>query len=448
MPQIVSGGLADDYFADIGADGGDPGPVSRLTIHRDHGPVRERGDAGKQHMGTTRPLPPIWLMGFGFLPLGVFGSIMLITTPQLLAALHVPEPRIASVEAIGLLPGFGCFILGPLLDWRYSRRFYALVFAGLGAACTFGALMMTRDLAALSTLLFAGNLSISLCVAAVGGWFGSLLRAEDKAALGAWFTVANLGGGGLIAGVAIYLLRDLPYALGAGIVGLLVVAAVPLYLAIPCPPADGRLASESFRDFARDVLALLRDPRVLWTLLLFAMPSASFALTNVLGGLGRDYHTSEKMVGLIGGAGVAVAGVVGSLSTPKLAELIPPRPLYLLVGVVGAAFTLLLIPLPRTSATFGLALLGENVFQAAAFSVANIITLRTIGEDNPLAATQFGLLTAATTLPLTYMQVADGQAYGAGGVAGGYLADALISGGACLLLAALLRVARRAIPAV
>jgi MFS transporter, PAT family, beta-lactamase induction signal transducer AmpG len=395
-----------------------------------------------------RGLPPIWLMGFGFLPLGVFGSIMLITTPQLLAALHVPEPQIASVEAIGLLPGFGCFVLGPLLDWRYSRRFYAIVFAAFGAICTFGALLATRQLAWVSALLFAGNLSISLCVAAVGGWFGSLLPAEDKSALGAWFTVANLGGGGLIAGMSIYLLRDLPYALGAGIIGLLVMAAVPLYLAIPCPPADCRLASESFRDFVRDVLALLRDRTVLWILLLFAMPSASFALTNVLGGLGRDYHTSEKMVGLIGGAGVAVAGVVGSLATPKLAEKIPPLPLYLLVGLAGAVFTLSLIPLPRTSATFGLALLGENIFQAAAFSVANIITLRTIGEDNPLAATQFGLLTAATVLPLTYMQMADGQAYGVGGVAGGFMADALISGAACLLLAGLLRLAGRVAPAV
>jgi PAT family beta-lactamase induction signal transducer AmpG len=373
---------------------------------------------------------------------------MLITIPQLLATDHVPEPRIAAVEAIGLVPGFASFVLGPLLDWRYSRRFYAVVFAVLGAICAFASLMLTRQIALLATLLFIGDLSISLCVAAVGGWFGSLTRTEDKNMLGAWFTVFNLGGGGLAAGVAIYLLRDLPYALGAGLVGLATAAILPLYLLTPCPPADGRLASESFRDFIRDVLVLLRNPTVLWTLLLFGMPAASFALTNILGGLGRDFHASEKMVGLIGGVGVCAAGVLGSLAIPKLAEKIPPRPLYLLVGGLGAAFTLSLIPLARSPATFGLALLGENIFQAAAFSVANIIILRTIGEDNPLAATQFGLLTAVSILPLTYMQVADGQAYGLGGVAGGYLADAGLSGCACLALAGLLWLARRAIPAV
>ena len=61
-------------------------------------------------------------------------------------------------------------------------------------------------------------------------------------------------------------------------------------------------------------------------------------------------------------------------------------------------------------------MLGQNVFQAAAFSAANAITLRAIGHDNPLAATQFGVLVGATQIPLTYMQMIDGNAYGLGGV--------------------------------
>ena len=98
--------------------------------------------------------------------------------------------------------------------------------------------------------------------------------------------------------------------------------------------------------------------------------------------------------------------------------------------------------------TFGVAMLGENVFQSAAFSVANFIILRTIGHDNPLAATQFGLLNAAGALPLSYMQYIDGQAYGLGGVNGSYLADSLISGLACAILALLLWSLRRSIPPI
>jgi PAT family beta-lactamase induction signal transducer AmpG len=399
-------------------------------------------------MASTRPLPPIWLMGLGFLPLGAFGSIMLITVPQLLAAKHVAEPQIASITAIGLSPGFCSFLFAPLLDWRFSRRAYAVGFSVVGALCAAAALLVTRDLRLLTGLLFVGDMAICLNVAAVGGWFGNLVRTEDKGALGAWFTVANIGVGGLVASAAIYLLRDLPYVLGAGLLGLLTLVATPLLFWVPCPPADGRLASESFKEFARDVLVLLRRPTVLWTLPLFLAPSASFALTNILGGLGRDFDTPEAMVGLIGGAGVSIAGVLGSLVIPGLSKRIEPRPLYLLVGGVGAAFTLACILLPRSPATFGLAFLGENAFQASAFSVANLITLRTIGHENPLAATQFGLLTAAYALPLIYMQVIDGHAYGVAGVAGSYLADAFLSGGACAVLALVLWLFRRKTPAL
>ena len=398
---------------------------------------------------SARRLPPVWLMGLGFLPLGASGSLTLITLPTLLAANHVPEAQIASVTGIALIPGFVSFLLGPLLDWRFSRRVYAIVFAVLGGVTEFVGLLFLRDLPVLTAMMFASGLCIGLCVSAVGGWFGNLTPTDQKGALGAWFTVTNLGAGGLVASVAIVTLRDLPFALGAGLLCFVIIAAIPLYLWVECPPADGRLASESFTAFARDVLALLRRPSVLWTLLIFLAPCASFALTNTLGGLGADFRTPESLVGLIGGLGISIAGVFGSLSIPILARFVPPRPLYLMVGGLGAVFTLTLMLMARSPTTFGVAMLGENVFQAASFSVGNMIVLRTIGHENPLAATQFGLLNSAASLPLTYMQFIDGHAYGAlGGVDGSFLADAGVSGAACVLLALMLWACRRWIPAI
>jgi PAT family beta-lactamase induction signal transducer AmpG len=397
----------------------------------------------------ARRLPPVWLMGLGFLPLGASGSLALITTPTLLAANHVPEAQITVVTFAALLPGFISFLLGPLLDWRFSRRFYAILFAILGGVTQYFGLLYLRDLQVLTAMMFASGMFIGLCVSAVGGWFGNLTPTEKKGALGAWFTVTNLGAGGVVASLAIPAVRDLPYALGAGLLCIVIIAAIPLFLWVECPPADGRLASESIAAFAGDVLALLRRPSVLWTLLIFLAPCASFALTNILSGLGRDFHTPESLVGVLGGGGIAIAGVVGSLAIPILARFVPPRPLYLMVGGLGAAFTLTLMILARSPTTFGVAMLGENVFQAASFSVGNMIVLRTIGHDNPLAATQFGLLNSAAALPLTYMQIVDGRAYSAmGGVNGSFLADAGVSGAACVLLALILWACRRWIPAI
>ena len=107
--------------------------------------------------------------------------------------------------------------------------------------------------------------------------------------------------------------------------------------------------------------------------------------------------------------------------------------------MVGALFTLCLLALPHTPAVFAVAYTGENVFQSLAFAAANAITFETIGEGNPLAATQFALLIAATNLPITLMGFVDGKAYSWRGVPGSFAVDAGISLVVCAGLAVGLR---------
>jgi PAT family beta-lactamase induction signal transducer AmpG len=388
-------------------------------------------------------IPPVWLLGLCNSPLGIAGGVMLMTVPQLLAANGVPEPQIASITAIALLPGFCSFLAAPLLDWRFSRRSYAILFAVIAALMQFAALMYIRNLELLTIFLIAGYFSVQFNVSATGGWFATITSIENKGALGAWLNVGNGVGFGVSSIVAIFLLRDLPYAAGAAILSISILLPLPVLIAMKSLPADSKLASESFRAFFHDVFALLKNRAVLWALLLFAMPAASFALTNTLGGIGHEFHASERLVGVIGGLGVTVAGVVGALSIAPILRRSSPLTIYLLVGGAGALFTLSMIVLPLTPAVFALAIIGENFFQSAAFTVQNTIILRTIGEDNPLAATQFAILLAAISLPISYMQAIDGQAYGYGGVAGSFMADGILTLAACALLALALGLARK-----
>ena len=107
---------------------------------------------------------------------------------------------------------------------------------------------------------------------------------------------------------------------------------------------------------------------------------------------------------------------------------------YLAIGSLGALFTLLIIGLPKDPVVFAVTLIGQNLFQSAAFVVETTIIFQSMGSANPLAATQFAFLNAATSLPIVYMQAVDGRAYGAGGLPTMLATDAVLSLAACTVL--------------
>jgi PAT family beta-lactamase induction signal transducer AmpG len=110
--------------------------------------------------------------------------------------------------------------------------------------------------------------------------------------------------------------------------------------------------------------------------------------------------------------------------------------MYLGIGMVGAAFTLSLLALPKTAAIYLMAVIGENAAQSIAQVSQNAIIFRSIREGSPLASSQFGLLATAFVVPYAYMQMLDGYGYKlAGGVAGSFMMDAIVSLVACTLLA-------------
>jgi len=394
-------------------------------------------------------------MGLSNATFGLVGGFIVLPLPQILAAEGVSEAKIAAVSAACLSPGFWVFLLGPLLDIRFSRRFYAAtlaVLSGLGLAF---AVMMKANL-----LLFEAAVMISYAAAvlssnALGGWLGAILPkvAETEGAtsnheavwLGAWTQVGSFLGGGGMALLAAEFLRIFPLRAAAGLLGVLVMLPAAVFPWIPLPdPGDAKLhkrsAVESFAELFRDLGILLRRREVWWVMALFVAPTGSFALTNQLGGVAADFHASDAFVSRMGGAVLSFVGAAVCLLLPVFSKWVKPLPLYLMIGTTGSLFTLALLLLPRTPAAFAVAFMAENVVQALSFTSAVAICLSTIGRDNPLAATQFSLLTSATVLPILYMGVLDGRAYaglgGVRGLSGMYLWDGCLSLAACAVMAA------------
>jgi PAT family beta-lactamase induction signal transducer AmpG len=377
-------------------------------------------------------------MGLANALFGMYGGVLVISVPQMLSARHVPEATIAAMTAVMISPGFWTFLVSPVLDVRFSRRWYSIVTAAVAATLLSVALLNLEHPALVEGLLVVGFFFANLYQSALGGWLSSITTAEEKHALSVWVTIANISGGGAMAMVTGEVVQRLSPTAAALLLGVAVLLPTAVFPWMQAPGPDRRLARDSFSQFFGEVLSILKRREVLIAIVLFIAPAATFSLVNILGGLGSDFAASSHFVGLVGGAGVMIGGIVGCLIFPFIDRLLPLRYLYLAIGIVGAMFTLALIWLPRTPMAFAVALIGENVFQSAAIVASTAITFETIGRSNPLAATTFCLMVSAFNIANTYMVVVDGWGYAWRGVAGSYATDAAVSLAASLLLVTLL----------
>jgi len=372
-------------------------------------------------------------MGLANGTLGFASGIMNFVMPQLMASVHVPEPKIALITAIAISPNFWFVLFGPILDVRFSRRRYATLLAALSGTAAAVAVLSLHHLIVLQAAMVVCNASAALSASALGGWLSTIVPDEQKNPLSKWINIALVSGTGLIVGLGGELVRGLGIVPAAVLLGALVFLPASLFLLIPAPGPDGRLAGESFAQFNREILTLLKRREVVVVLLLFLSPCSSFVMPNLLGGLGADFHASARAVSFWGGVGAFIPGLLGCFIFPVIARRVRLRFFYLANGILGCLFTLSLVVMPHTTGTFAAALFGEYLFQAVAFSIQIGIVFEAIGADNPLAATTFSFLTAATNVPVTYVTLLDGRAYAKAGMTGTLFVDAAIGIVTCLV---------------
>ncbi|MDE1915304.1 MAG: MFS transporter [Sphingomonadales bacterium] len=378
----------------------------------------------------------VWLMGLTNATYGYLYAVPLVTVPQQLAARGVPQPTIANITALVMAVSLATFALAPVLDTTMSRRRWSLTLGLLATMLALAVLLLPTASPLLAPVLAVMALATSLYNAAIGGWLGAALPKSCDETVGTWFGIGNGLGFSLGAMGQFWLLTHLPAPYGALAVAGGSVMTLPILLTLPRPSADRRAMRESFGTLARDVTHLARRGPVLRIAGLFAMPCAAFTLTNAFGGLGGDFHADAAVVGAANGMGQMVASLLGALAIRLVLARMPAAVLYLLVGTVGGAFTLLLLPLPHTAPVYVLAVLGECVAQTCAQVVQNTIIFRSIAPEDPLASSQFGMLQTALIVPYSYMQALDGYGYRlAGGVTGSLLMDAGASLAACAVMA-------------
>jgi MFS transporter, PAT family, beta-lactamase induction signal transducer AmpG len=250
--------------------------------------------------------------------LGFNNGIVTFLLPQLLAAEHVAESKIAAITALAISPNFWAFVFSPILDVRFSRRWYATVLAASSAILTTVAILNLHHLVALGIAILVASSAVALSGAALGGWLSSITEERDKSALSKWMNIALICGTGMATMFGGEFIRQLPIVPAAIGLGAIVFLPTVIFPFMPAPGPDRRLASESFAQFNRELLALLRRHDVVIVLFLFLSPCSSFALTNLMGGLGADFHATGRVLSLAGGVGANRLAMIGKSVHPSI----------------------------------------------------------------------------------------------------------------------------------
>src|SRR5262249_42641370 len=215
---------------------------------------------------------------------------------------------------ITISPGMWSIVASPMLDVRFSRRWYSTVTAVVATVLLSLGLLCLDDVVLAGALLVTGFFAANLYQSALGGWLSSIIAPEERSTLSVWVTIANISGGGAMAVLAGEVMqRYSPVTAVTVLAAVLLVLPVAVFPFMPAPGPDRRLASESFRQFFAEVVGVVRRPQVLLAIAMFVAPASSFALTNLLGGLGSDFGASAHFVGAGGGAGGLFPRIPGCL---------------------------------------------------------------------------------------------------------------------------------------
>jgi len=369
-------------------------------------------------------------MGLAVTPYGCVAGLISTTVPVLLRAEGVPVTKIAGMITLALSPMFWSFLLGPMLDVRYSKKVYAFGLAMLAAACIVLAIFQLHNIPLLTGLLVAANTMVCVYRYAISSWLTAVLETHHYPTAGAVTEIANLGGMGMSGGLSVWFVRSLPLPFAAAAIASLILLPTLLLLGFPDIPMPLRGAREVFRTFFGDLYKLLRQRRCRYGLLVFLAPVCSFALP--FAAVGKEFHTSENWMATINGPTHAVVCSLGCLAAVYVARWVSVRMAYILTGLIAAFVTGVMMFSPRTMMVFAVGRLLYSFLEGINFAAYSAYLYQLVGKNNPLAGTQVSLMSAASCLPIVYMTALDGLGFDLGGMTGMLAMDTFVAVAACV----------------
>ncbi len=368
---------------------------------------------------------PAWLIGIAVASPGLFTFFILTSVPILLAAKGVSVGRISVIVAIATSPGSWGLCLSPLLDILLSRRSYTYLLCAIAAICLVFAILCISNLAFLSGILLVGFLSAEMCGRSIEAWTSEFLQDDQVAAVAGWKQVARLAIGPTFGSIVVALIRSLPLAWTLLLLAALFVLPLVTCFFFPPPLFRTVKSREMLRMFWRDLYKAIGSKRCRYGMLVYLLPVACFALN--FAPLGNSFHVSEKLVTIISGPLTAIASGIGALIGIWVCHKIDSLWAYVLPALLATIVTGGLIAGPKVLIFYMVGCFLYNLFQGISYTAYSTLMFEIVGLKNPLAATQFTLLTSLSNVPIVLLGALNGFGYSRFGLNGMLASDTLVT---------------------
>ncbi len=383
--------------------------------------------AGKRHT-------PPWV--FGILYGGTFNGFVAVALSQLLPERGISMQRESEIAALILTASYVSFLLTPLVDCGLPRRVWALMLAVLAAICLGISVPMLQHAAAngghgsgtvaLMLMLFVGYLCNQIYTSSIGGMVPNLVAPSKHGAVSAWMNIAYLAWTGVGGQLAVWEIRHLPLLAASLLVPLpILLGASPLLFIRE--DRTLRPFTEAMRQLFTDLWTTARQRSYLFALLVFVLPSATFAMQNLFGGMIADFH-AEALPGYLSvGVVFTVACVIGAALGAPLSSRYDRRLLFIAPAMLAALGSLAMAFGPHTPWVFVAGMLFYNLMAGINYTATSALVFQIVGRNNPLSATQYSVCIASANLAIAGAVYMDGRGAGHSGARGSLTVDALLS---------------------
>ena len=390
-------------------------------------------------------LPRPWHFFFLVLPYGVSFGFVSVALPYVARERGIGVEAIGGVVAAAFAPHAWKFLWAPIVDTTLSRKTWYVVALVLIALGTFASMAMpiTRSsLGALTAVVVASQIGLTLLYMACEGTLGRAVPAERKSTAAAWLQAGTFLGLGVGGGVAIELVTRLPGPAAGASLGLALLACAWPLLAFDEPaPDEARSVVAALRGLARDLWNLLRSRAGLVAVVLALSSVGSGAAGALFGALADDWHASRGVVELTNGWLGGIVSALGAGAGGWLVQRMDRKKAYMLGGALTALTACAMALAPHGPYAYAAFNLVYQAFTGMAYAAFAAFAFETVGKN--AVATKYNILASLVNASIVYKTRLDSGAHGRWGGSGVLLTDAAITAVGIAVLLAVVALTRR-----